>query len=143
MKLSTILDNTVYQFSSLREVMAKANEEKSGDRLAGIAAENAAERVAAKAVLAQFTLHDLREHPAVPYEEDEVTRLIQDGVNETIYREIQNWTVSELREWLLRETTSTADIRRLSRGLTAEMIAAGQVVQEKQKYLLAEEKAHA
>jgi len=81
--------------------MAKANEEKSGDRLAGIAAENAEERVAAKVVLAQLTLADLRNNPAVPYEEDEVTRIIQDDVNETIYNEIRNWTVSELREWIL------------------------------------------
>ena len=61
-----------------RQVMAKANEEKSGDRLAGIAAENAEERVAAKVVLANLTLGDLRNSPAVPYETDEVTRIIQD-----------------------------------------------------------------
>ena len=104
--------------------MAKANEEKSGDRLAGIAAEDARERVAAKAVLAQVTLGDLYENPAVPYEEDEVTRIILDGINQTIYREIRGWTVSDLREWILKETTDGAAIRRISRGLTAEMVAA-------------------
>ena len=104
--------------------MAKANEEKSGDRLAGIGAENAEERVAAKVVLSQLTLGDLREHPAVPYEDDEVTRIIQDDLNESIYGEIRNWTVSELREWLLDEYTDSAAIRRISRGLTSEMIAA-------------------
>ncbi len=124
MQLKTTLFGKTYQFRDLREVMAKANEEKSGDRLAGIAAEDAQERVAAKAVLAQATLHDLYENPAVPYEEDEVTRTIQDGVNRRIYREIQGWTVSELREWLLREETTGRDVARISRGLTAEMAAA-------------------
>ena len=124
MILKTKLLGHVYDFHTIREVMAKANEEKSGDRLAGIAAENAAERVAAKAVLAELTLSDLRNAPAVPYEEDEVTRIIQDGVNEKIYGQIKNWTVSELREWLLSEKNDGVAIRRLSRGLTSEMVAA-------------------
>ena len=124
MILKTKLLGQTYAFSSVKEVMAKANEEKSGDKLAGIAAENAAERVAAKVVLSQLTLHDLRENPAVPYEQDEVTRIIQDGINLTIYEEIKNWTVSELREWILDENTSEADIHRISKGLTSEMVAA-------------------
>ena len=124
MILKTKLLGHVYDFHTIREVMAKANEEKSGDRLAGIAAENAAERVAAKAVLAELTLSNLRNAPAVPYEDDEVTRIIQDGVNEKIYGQIKNWTVSELREWLLSEKNDGASIRRLSRGLTSEMVAA-------------------
>ena len=88
MVLKTKLFGKVYEFQSLREVMAKANEEKSGDALAGIAASCNEERVAAKAVLAGLTLSDLRENPAVPYEEDEVTRIIQDDINETIYNSI-------------------------------------------------------
>lgn len=103
--------------------MGKANEEKSGDKLAGVAAETAEERVAAKYVLANLTLNDLRNNPAVPYEEDEVTRIIQDDVNETIFNEIKNWTVSELREWILDVDTTPDMIRRVSRALTAEMIA--------------------
>lgn len=103
--------------------MGKANEEKSGDKLAGVAAETAEERVAAKYVLANLTLNDLRNNPAVPYEEDEVTRIIQDDVNETIFSEIKNWTVSELREWILDVDTTPDMIRRVSRALTAEMIA--------------------
>ena len=98
MILKTKLFGHVYEFKSIREVMAKANEEKSGDKLAGIAAETAEERVAAKVVLSNLTLNDLRNCPAVPYEEDEVTRIIQDDVNEKIYEEIRNWTVAELRE---------------------------------------------
>lgn len=124
MILKTKLLGRVYDFHTVREVMAKANEEKSGDRLAGIAAENAEERVAAKVVLANLTLADLRNAPAVPYEEDEVTRIIQDGINEKIFAQIRSWTVGELREWLLAEENDGAAIRRLSRGLTSEMVAA-------------------
>ncbi len=124
MILKTKLLGKVYAFSDVKQALAKANEEKSGDRLAGLAAESAEERVAAKTVVANLLLSDLRENPAVPYEVDEVTRIIQDDVNEPIYQKIRNWTVSELREWLLSEKTTGAEIRRLSRGLTAEMIAA-------------------
>lgn len=124
MILKTKLFGKVYAFKSLNEVMAKANEEKSGDRLAGLAAESSEERVAAKVVLSNITLEDLRNNPAVPYEIDEVTRIIQDDVNEKIYNEIKHWTVSEFREWILDENTKGADIRRISRGLTSEMVAA-------------------
>ena len=124
MKLKTTLLGKTYGFSSVKEVLAKANEEKTGDKLAGLAAETAQERIAAKVVLSALTLADLRENPAVPYEEDEVTRIIQDDVNEQTYRKIRNWTVAELREYILAETTTAADIRKLSRGLTSEMVAA-------------------
>ena len=124
MILKTKLLGHVYDFHTIREVMAKANEEKSGDRLAGIAAENAEERVAAKVVLSNLTMADLRNEPAVPYEQDEVTRIIQDGINEKIFAEIRNWTVGELREWLLDEKNDGAAIRRLSHGLSSEMVAA-------------------
>lgn len=124
MRLKTKLFDHVYQFSSVKEVLGKANEERSGDNLAGVAAHSAAERVAAKEVLANLTLADLRNNPVVPYEDDEVTRIIQDAVNESIYNEIKNWTVAEFREWILAHTTTTSDIRRISRGITSEMVAA-------------------
>ncbi|EHM10727.1 ethanolamine ammonia-lyase, large subunit [Thermanaerovibrio velox DSM 12556] len=123
MKLKTRLFGRVYQFRSVKEVLAKANEEKSGDRLAGIIAESMEERVAAKQVLANLTVGDLRENPVVPYEEDEVTRIIQDDVNERIFGEIRNWTIGELREWILSDRTNGEDIRRVSRGLTSEVVA--------------------
>ena len=123
MILKTKLFGHVYEFKSICEVMAKANEEKSGDRLAGIAAETAEERVAAKVVLANLTLNDLRNAPAVPYEEDEVTRIIQDDVNETIFREFRNMTVAEVREWLLDGNTTSEMVRRASRGITSEIVA--------------------
>lgn len=124
MILKTRLFGKVYQFTSLMDVMAKANEEKSGDRLAGLAPDSAEERVAAKVVLSEIKLSDLRNNPAVPYELDEITRIIQDQVNERIYSEIKNWTVAELREWILNENTTGEDIRRISRGLTSEMVSA-------------------
>lgn len=124
MILKTKLFGHTYEFKSLREVMAKANEEKSGDRLAGIAAESAEERVAAKVVLSHVTLNELRNTPAVDYDKDEVTRIIQDAVNETIFSDFKNMTVAEFREWLLDERTTTEMIRRASRGLTSEIVAA-------------------
>lgn len=124
MRLKTKLFGQIYEFSSVKEVLAKANEEKSGDKLAGVAARTTKERVAAKEVLANLTLEDLRKNPVVPYEEDEVTRIIQDDVNEKIYEEIKNWTVSDLREWVLDTNVVSDDIRRISRGLTSEMVAA-------------------
>ena len=124
MKLKTTLLGKTYEFRSLKEVLAKANEEKTGDKLAGLAAETAQERVAAKVVLSAVCLQDLRENPAVPYEKDEVTRIIQDDLNTWQYEKIKGWTVAELREWILSEETTGAEIRKVSRGLTAEMIAA-------------------
>ncbi|MBI4928892.1 MAG: ethanolamine ammonia-lyase subunit EutB [Anaerolineae bacterium] len=124
MLLREKLYGKTYEFGSVKEVLAKANEEKSGDRQAGIAANSVAERMAAKHVLAEMTLETLRQNPAVPYEEDEVTRVIQDAVNETIYQEIKGWAVGEFREWLLSDQTTDEMIRRVSNGLTAEMIAA-------------------
>jgi ethanolamine ammonia-lyase large subunit len=124
MILKTKLFGRVYEFKTVNEVMAKANEEKSGDILAGIAAESEQERVAAKQVLSNMSIADLRNNPAVPYEEDEVTRIIQDDVNEKVYDEVKNWSISELREYILDHKTMERDLRRLSRGLTSEVIAA-------------------
>lgn len=124
MLLKTKLFGNPYQFSSVKEILAKANEEKSGDKLAEIAASNAEERVAAKEVLSQLTLNDLFNHPVVEYEKDEVTRIIIDSINMRIFDKIKNWTVEELREWILSDKTTDFDIKYVSRGLTSEMIAA-------------------
>lgn len=124
MILKTRLLGTTYSFPDLKTALAKANEEKTGDQLAGLAAESAQERVAAKVVVSNLLLKDLRENPAVPYESDEVTRIIMDDLNEPQYQKIANWTVSQLREYILSETTTEADLHRLSRGLTPEMAAA-------------------
>ena len=124
MKLKTKLYNQSYHFNCVKEILAKANEEKSGDKLAKIAASSVVERIAAKIVLSNLTLEDLRNNPVIPYEEDEITRVIQDNVNEKIYNEIKNWSVGELREWILSHETHDENIKRISRGLTSEMIAA-------------------
>lgn len=124
MRLEARLFGQDYKFSSLMDVMAKANEQKSGDELAGIAARSMKERVAAKEVLSNIQLKDLKENPAVPYDEDEVTRIIIDGLNLKIYEEIKDWTVGELREWLLSDEVGDTEIKWIRRGLTSEMIAA-------------------
>lgn len=124
MILKTKLFGKTYQFSSVMEVMGKANEEKSGDKLAGVAAGSAEERVAAKVVLSHLTLSDLFNNPAVPYEKDKVTRIIIDHVNLRTYETIKNWTVAQLREWILDCNTTNYDIHRISNGLTSEMVAA-------------------
>lgn len=122
MRLKSTYLGTVYQFSSLKDLFAKANEEKSGDRLAGIAAETVQERIAAKQVLSYLTLQDIRENPMLS--QDEVSRIIEGQINEPIYQSIKNWSVSELREYILNDTTTGEDLKRLSRGLNSEMIAA-------------------
>jgi ethanolamine ammonia-lyase large subunit len=122
-KRTTVLGQT-YQFRDLKEVMAKANEERSGDQLAGIAAADSRERMAAKLVLADLTLEQIRNNPLIPPEEDEVSRVIENGMNEKIYGDIKNWSVAELREYILSHRTGGDELKRISRGLSSEMIAA-------------------
>ncbi|MFS0577073.1 ethanolamine ammonia-lyase subunit EutB [Sporosarcina sp. 179-K 3D1 HS] len=124
MKLSCVIKGTSYSFASVKDVLAKASEAKSGDVMAGVAAESSLERMAAKVVLSEMQLKDIYENPVIPYENDEVTRLIYDDISETIYKEIQSWTVGELRNYILSFETGTDQLVKLSRGLTSEMIAA-------------------
>lgn len=123
MRLKTMLGGKVYSFDSVKEVMAKANERKSGDELAGIAAESDSERIAAKEVLSELLVSDLRNNPAVDYDEDDVTRIIQDEICGETYNRIKNWTMAELREYILEIGTLEDDIKSLSMGLTSEVIA--------------------
>jgi len=124
MILKTRLFGQTYCFKDVKEVLAKANEIKSGDLLAGVGAQTAQERVAAKHVLSQLTLEDLRLNPVVPLEEDEVSRIIDGDINQAIYNEIKNWSVAQFREFILSTTTKGNDLIRVSRGLSAEMVAA-------------------
>lgn len=123
MILKTRLAGHVYEFSSVKEVMAKANEEKSGDILAGVAAASDSERVAAKEVLANLLVSDLRNNPVVAYEEDDVTRMDQDGVDETVYARFKNMTIGDLREWILDYKTGETELSELRKCLTAEVVA--------------------
>jgi ethanolamine ammonia-lyase large subunit len=142
MQLAATLFGHRYQFRDIKDVLAKANEEKSGDQLAGIAAESAAERMAARYVLSEVTLETLRHNPAVPYDEDEVTRVIDDAVNEAVYAEIKGMQVGELREWLLADTTTGDMVKRLSNGLTSEMVAAVTKLMSNLDLMLAASKIH-
>lgn len=122
MKLKAKMYNRTYEFHSVAEVLAKANEVKAGDSWQGIAAESQTERVAARLVLSRMTLEDIYENPVIPYEKDEVTRVIYDDVNKFIYNEFKNCTIGELREYILSHSGDEA--LRLGRGMTSEAIAA-------------------
>lgn len=113
-----------FTFSTLKEVLGRANEVRSGDRQAGLAARSMREMAAAKRVLADVTLEALFHAPSVPYEDDEVTRVVVDGLDQPTYARLKGWTVSGLREWLLDDRTSGEDILGVSWGLTPEMVAA-------------------
>lgn len=113
-----------FSFETIKEVLAKANEEKSGDRLAGVAPQTDLERVAAKRVVGDLTLQQLRDNPVVDYEQDEVTRIIDDALDMSIYERIKGWSVIELREFLLSDENTEEDVTALAPGLTGEMAAA-------------------
>jgi ethanolamine ammonia-lyase large subunit len=113
-----------FQFSSLREILAKANEEKSGDQLAGIAASSERERVAAKSALADLPLADLLNNPVIPPEEDEVSRLILESHDTTAFGMLRHMTVGSFREFILSSETSEAELKGLKWAITPEMAAA-------------------
>src|SRR5208283_90957 len=122
MKLSTRLFGRSYRFRSVKEVLARANEARSGDQLAGIAARSERERIAAKTVLADLTLNDLRENPVVAYDRDEVTRVIDDAIDRDAFAAVRNKTACEFREWLLDDATTGDAILATGRAITADII---------------------
>ena len=111
-------------FQNLKELMAKANELKSGDQLAGLFARDLTERTAAKYILSELPLSVFRENPSVPYEMDEITRLVEDNLDDDAFKRVQDWSVGQFREYILAEETSGEDLLKLSPGLTPEMVAA-------------------
>jgi ethanolamine ammonia-lyase large subunit len=113
-----------FHFSDLRELLAKANEEKSGDQLAGIAATSERERVAAKRALADLPLSDLLNNPVISPESDEVSRLILESHDSTAFARIRHMAVGEFREFILDSQTTETDLKGLGRGITPEMAAA-------------------
>lgn len=98
MILKTKLYGKTYEFTSVKQVLNKASELKSGDSLAGLAAQSKLERIAAKVVLSELTVKDLTENPSIPYEEDSVTRIILDDLDKKEYHKVQNLSIAELRE---------------------------------------------
>jgi ethanolamine ammonia-lyase large subunit len=113
-----------FRFSSLCELFAKANEEKSGDRLAGLAAASERERVGAKRALADLPLSTILERPLIEPDNDEVTRVILETHDQNGFAGIRSMTVGEFREFILDDSTGEADLKRLQRAVTPEMAAA-------------------
>jgi ethanolamine ammonia-lyase large subunit len=113
-----------FVFADLREVFAKANEEKSGDRLAGIGAATERERVAAKMVLADVPLGEIVDQPLLDPDHDEVSRLILDSLDQARFQSIRSLTIGEFREHLLADEIGEVELRQLQPALTPEIVAA-------------------
>lgn len=127
---------TSYRFDGLKSLLAKATPRRSGDVLAGVAAENDQERVAALWALADVPLARFLEEPLIPYEADEVTRLIVDMHDAAAFAPVAGLTVGEFRNWLLRYETTGEELAQLAPGLTPEMVAAVSKVMRNQDLIL-------
>jgi ethanolamine ammonia-lyase large subunit len=121
---STTLRGTRYVFPDLKSLMAKASPLRSGDCLAGVAAESATERVAAQMTLADLPIVTFLREAVVPYEEDDVTRLIVDRRDASAFAPLAHLTVGGLRDWLLSDLATTSELAAAAPGLTPEMVAA-------------------
>jgi len=124
MPLSHTIRGITYSFSSLKDLLAKASPARSGDELAGISARSAEERVAARLVLADLSLDRFLHEAIVPYESDEVTRLIIDTHDARAFAAISSFTVGEFRDWLLSDQATGEVLAALAPGVTPEMAAA-------------------
>jgi len=120
----TTLGHEVFRFATLAEVMAKASPPRSGDALAGLIASADVERVAAQMVLAEVPLARFLTQALIPYETDDVTRLIIDTHNQAAFAQVSHMCVGQFREWLLSDAATPAALRALAPGLTPEMVAA-------------------
>jgi ethanolamine ammonia-lyase large subunit len=118
------IDATSYVFGDLRDLLAKATPPRSGDRLAGIAAEDARQMMAARMALAELPLKQFLQETVIAYEDDEVTRLILDTHDNQAFAPVSSFTVGAFRDWLLSDVATGESLRRLSRGVTPEMAAA-------------------
>ena len=124
MRYTTTIRAQRFGFTDLREVFAKANEEKSGDRLAGIAANTERERVAAKLVLADVPLSEIVAQPLIDPDRDDVSRLILDTLDQDAFRSLASLTVGEFREYLLDDAGGEEELLRLHWAITPEIAAA-------------------
>ena len=136
----TTLAHRTYRFASLKDLLAKASPARSGDVLAGISADSAEERMAAKMALADVPLRDILADPLIPYEQDEVTRLIIDTHDPQAFTDISHLTVGDFRDWLLDDNTDTQCLSRVARGITPEMAAAVSKIMRNQDLILAASK---
>jgi ethanolamine ammonia-lyase large subunit len=139
-KFRYLLGARTYQFASLKELMAKATPLRSGDQLAGVCADSSEERVVAQMVLADLPLKTFLNEAVIPYEKDEITRLIIDEHDAIAFSKIAHLTVGDFRNWLLQESTSSADLARVSTGITPEMAAAVSKIMRNQDLILVAKK---
>jgi len=126
-----------FDFSDLRELLAKANEEKSGDQLAGIAARSERERVAAKRKLADLTLGEIIRQPLINPSEDEVTRLILETFDQVAFRSLSSMTVGEFREFLLDDATTEEQLNAVQKAIIPEVAAAAAKIMSNKDLVLA------
>ncbi|MFI3136030.1 MAG: ethanolamine ammonia-lyase subunit EutB [Methylococcaceae bacterium] len=136
----THANHYAYDFKTLRNLMAKASPPRSGDYLAGVSASNNLERVAAQWVLADVPLKQFLNEALVPYEQDEVTRLIIDEHDSAAFAVISHLTVGDFRNWLLSEQATTDVLTAIAKGLTPEMVAAVSKIMRIQDLILVAKK---
>jgi ethanolamine ammonia-lyase large subunit len=134
------IDATTYTFGDLRDLLAKATPPRSGDRLAGVAAESAEQMVAARTALADVPLRQFLNEAVIPYEDDEVTRLILDTHDGAGFAAISSLTVGEFRDWLLSDAATAETLKKTSRGITPEMAAAVSKLMRNQDLILVAKK---
>ena len=141
MSFRATVGHHVFGFADLRELLAKASPARSGDALAGVAAGSAQERVAAQAALADVPLARFLAEAVVPYEDDEVTRLVLDGHDARALAPVRHLTVGGFRDWLLSDAADEGALRALAPGLTPEMVAAVSKIMRNQDLILCASRA--
>jgi ethanolamine ammonia-lyase large subunit len=134
------IDATTYVFDGLRDLLAKATPPRSGDRLAGIAADSAAQMVAARIALSDVPLRQFLHEAVIPYEDDEITRLIVDSHDGAAFARVASLTVGAFRDWLLSDAATSEVLAKLSRGITPEMAAAVSKLMRNQDLILVAKK---
>src|SRR6266478_6016522 len=130
------IDATTYVFENLCDLLARATPPRSGDRLAGLAADSAEQMIAARIALADMPLRQFLSETVIPYEDDEVTRLIVDSHDAEAFAAISSLTVGAFRDWLLSDAATTEVLRKLSRAITPEMAAAVSKLMRNQDLIL-------
>lgn len=135
-----VIGATSYLFDNLRDLLAKATPPRSGDRLAGIAAESAEQMIAARMALADVPLQRFLNEAVIPYEDDEVTRLILDTHAEQAFGPISALTVGGFRDWLLSDAATGETLAQVSRGITPEMAAGVSKLMRNQDLILVAKK---
>src|SRR3989440_2053301 len=134
------IDATTYTFGDLRDLLAKATPPRSGDRLAGVAADSAEQMIAARMALADVPLKQFLHEAVIPYEDDEITRLILDSHDVSAFASVSSLTVGGFRDWLLSDAATGEALGKLSRGVTPEMAAAVSKLMRNQDLILVAKK---